>query len=306
MSKSDEDDIYLRALSGNIDPSMTESEAARSGDLHRRALGEPEETAAFLSAGEADALIERVRAGAGIATASEGSGTSRKTQVSGSTATASSKPPYWMALAASGALITIALGMYFNDPARPENRSDIVAKAEGNARLVLEADLAYRLAAYGQTVGDPGASAIAVDMLVPILAGTDAFTPDDESSYLGAIVADARTGVDEAPWIGDLVDSTLETEARGLVGGPRRRSGRLLETEEYRLTYEGSEAARIVVIADEPDTTSLSVFDENYNLVCESTENPNRCDWTPAWTGEFIVVVQPLRDRRSRYILVSN
>lgn len=78
--------------------------------------------------------------------------------------------------------------------------------------------------------------------------------------------------------------------------------------DTYSIDFRGGETAVITVSGDGDTDLDLYVYDENGNLVADDTDFTDECivAWTPAWSGEFTVVVKNLGSVYNAYTLATN
>ena len=79
-------------------------------------------------------------------------------------------------------------------------------------------------------------------------------------------------------------------------------------TDNYTVTFRGSEEAVVAVDGDGDTDLDLYVYDENGNLVGSDTDSTDTCvvKWTPKWTGKFTIRVQNRGSVYNRYEIATN
>ena len=107
-----------------------------------------------------------------------------------------------------------------------------------------------------------------------------------------------------------MITDIEETAARGAAGGPIRHcdSVRAGYTDQYRIRFRGGYRAAIGVRGDHDTDLDLYVYDENGYRICTDTgySDVMRCNWTPKWTGPFVVRVKNLGGVYNRYCMFTN
>jgi hypothetical protein len=91
-----------------------------------------------------------------------------------------------------------------------------------------------------------------------------------------------------------VVASSIPNMAQA-VGGGKSGAFRLpaMSYKTFEVRFRKGHAARIVLKGDGDTDLDLLVFDENGNKVASDEDNTDTCvvEWTPRWTGKFIIKV---------------
>jgi hypothetical protein len=129
-----------------------------------------------------------------------------------------------------------------------------------------------------------------------------------------ALLEEAREMAEGNEHVLALIDAEMKKPAQtgtlGAESGPivHRDSVRAITTDQYRITFRGGEVARVAVIGDGDTDLDLYIIDENGNLITRDIDRTDRCvaEWTPRWTGVFLVRIQNLGLVHNNYVLMTN
>jgi hypothetical protein len=187
------------------------------------------------------------------------------------------------------------------------------------AQQVATASTAYALARYGDANKDPLALVVAAKMLKEVgqsdgkatrtKAGGTETKDKPDTMTVDAILARAKAlGAGRADIVA-LADDVSKGGTRGNVNGPQGWrsvvSGRTIDT--WRVSFRGGETAAVALSGDGDSDLDLYVYDENNNLICQSTNSGDDefCRFSPRWTGTFYVRVKNY-GIANQYILRTN
>lgn len=224
------------------------------------------------------------------------------------------------ATAITGALL--ALGLATGAAAGEKaNIGDSKAPKSETIEYVNNAQMAAELARYGNRAEDPMALITAARIMKQYPMGesdklsdadsADGATKDGRLKLTPeAILARARELAGDRQDLVALADDVAAMSSRGRKGG-----GGILDTrvdangtDVYEIDFEGGEPAQVGINGDNDTDLDLEVYDENGNLICDSTSSNDyeTCEWTPRWTGMFRVEVHNLGDVWNGYRIVTN
>ncbi len=223
---------------------------------------------------------------------------------------------------AAAMVLAIASGAAF--AAEKGKNVGATKKGANGADNRVVAQLAMQLAQYGDKNKDALALITAAKMQVQI--GVQASTAVKETAKGEAVQADAgkkaldptaKGLLDRAKqYAGDrkdliaLADDVAAAGSRGLMNGPALHEDVVSSgaTDSYALTFRGGELARVALSGDGDTDLDLSIYDENGNAICSSarTGDDEYCEFTPRWTGRFLVRVKNYGGVYNRYELLMN
>jgi len=203
-----------------------------------------------------------------------------------------------------------------------ETNVDAATKAEPAAEL-LDLDLAFDLAAYGEREGDPLALILAVRIIkqTPTQLAEDlqkeegepidaAELESDRDARIDQLLAQARELARDQDDILELITDVEQLATRrvvGVAGGSYMTMDQVLgnHTDIWRITFQGGVSAGVILEGNGNTDLDLYVFDGNGNLICSSLSYTDResCYWTPLWTGVFQIEVVNLGPISNRYII---
>lgn len=227
--------------------------------------------------------------------------------------------------AASLALASTAM----NGAAQAETEANAVdGKPEDGQTVALFRDiaLAQDLAAYGIENGD----AMSLIVAARILDGYDllgsavqARGSGQDDAGAGAMETPAVVGTSadalalardlagERPDLLAMIEDVAASSSRGTRGLGYYYYEDFVGAYDvlvYDEGFFGQERAIVAVKSWEEADLDLAVYDEHGNLVCESTSSGSseECQWTPRWTGKFLVVVTNNGQVETNYSLWTN
>ena len=176
------------------------------------------------------------------------------------------------------------------------------ARADGDALGMFAA--ARQVAAIGLREGSPEKQT----------EGTENAEKDGEApirepkAMLEAALAEAGDGP-----LAAMIEEEITVEGRGREPGPLHYITQVdaYDDDRYRLesmVFEGGEWAEVAIIGDGDTDLDLYVYDEFGNLICASEDafDDEYCEWVPAFTGPFLVVVRNYGDVYNEYELLTN
>ncbi|MCA0873780.1 hypothetical protein LCL97_23355 [Seohaeicola saemankumensis] len=112
------------------------------------------------------------------------------------------------------------------------------------------------------------------------------------------------------PAITGLIGDAMAEGARGRIGGASRTLSRLRagHTDIFREGFYGGRLAEIAILGDGDADLDLLVADENGNTICLDRSYSDRlyCSFTPAWTGNFTIIVKNMGRIRNSYYILTN
>ena len=176
------------------------------------------------------------------------------------------------------------------------------ARADGDALGMFAA--ARQAAAIGLREGTPEKQDDGAEN-----AGKDGEPPIREPKVmLEAALAEAGDGP-----LAAMIEEEMSVEGRGNIDGPFHYVTQVdpYDDDRYRLesmVFVGGEWAEVAVLGDGDTDLDLYVYDEFGNLICASEDafDVEYCEWVPAFTGPFLVVVRNYGDVYNEYELLTN
>jgi hypothetical protein len=213
------------------------------------------------------------------------------------------------------------------DKAPPEQANRAEQAAKDGADAVQAIRLAEELAAWGRAHEHPVALATAARILETIKQqpmkglipkGEEvAQETEAEAKAPHLVTAEELLGqaremtADDAPGRGAVeAAATMGRVARGAVGGAIYHTDavRAHTTDQFMIRFKENEVAAVMVSGDGDTDLDLFVYDEFGNLIASDTDGTDTCyvQWTPRWTGPFLVRVKNLGGVFNRYTLRTN
>jgi hypothetical protein len=96
----------------------------------------------------------------------------------------------------------------------------------------------------------------------------------------------------------------------GASGGANRHVDQVkaYDTDLYRVRFNGGEIAKVAALGDGDTDLDLYVYDENGNLIVKDDDRTDQCyvQWTPKWTGVFVIKIKNLGRVYNQYQLLTN
>jgi hypothetical protein len=227
-------------------------------------------------------------------------------------------------------LLGIAIAQEKEEKTKPNGKAEVV-KNSPQSQAVQAVLLARNLAAYGQEHKSPESLVVAAQILLDNPTGNleaekkvegGKETPAKEEPKKGApqpvldpsqLLETAKSmaaGNETVLALIKQVQSRVAETPRGRVPGPLKRLDSVLShsTDVYRWTFRGGEHAAVGVVGDGDTDIDLYVYDGNGNYIGSDTDITSQClvEWTPRWTGTFIIMVKNLGSVYSDYLIVTN
>jgi hypothetical protein len=183
--------------------------------------------------------------------------------------------------------------------------------------------LAHELAEYGKQHKDPysllaaariiKATAVKEEKRTKTTEGTPAGTENSGKVASADDLLAAAKGMAEGKDMAlvAMIDKEMQVSAdRGAVNGPNLHRDRVggNRNDIYKVSFKGSELARVAVIGDGDADLDLFVYDQGGHLIGKDTDRTSRClvEWVPRWTGPFQIKVRNVQSGSSAYLLVTN
>jgi hypothetical protein len=108
--------------------------------------------------------------------------------------------------------------------------------------------------------------------------------------------------------VGGLISGT--TAHAGAVGGPKYQVTHVnaYSSDSYVVSFYGGESAQVLLEGDGDTDVDLYVYDQYGNLVARDCDGSDLCivQWTPRWTGPFLIKVVNRGSVYNRYAIVTN
>ncbi len=231
-----------------------------------------------------------------------------------------------------GAVMVVSVTAWSFGQGKPEgqqmagaNNGNEQKKDNPRAEAFEKLGLGLQLAAYGERAKDPLALLTAARLVKAAPAedakrdktvtGEPAESDKPKAVTASPVSADAlikkalEFAGDDAH-IKALAKAIQEEKGKGATRGPVRHRdqvrGRTIDN--YTVEFNGGEIARIAVEGDHSTDLDLYVYDQNGNLIVSDTDNTDLClvQWTPRWTGPFVIKVVNNGNYSNVYDLYSN
>ncbi|MEL7115286.1 MAG: hypothetical protein AAGP08_06770 [Pseudomonadota bacterium] len=210
--------------------------------------------------------------------------------------------------------------------AEDKSGTNATAMAEGAAGAVAELTMAQDLYDYGVANSD-ALSVLAAARIAASVTTEDGEREMDQAPIEGADTAEDGQGVDGPadadmmfamamelaggdPSIEGLIEDAKAEGTRGRVGGATRTLSRLPAgyRDTFTVPFWGGELAEVAILGDGDADLDVRVIDENGNTICLETGWSDQiyCSFTPAWTGNFRVIVDNMGRIRNSYYILTN
>lgn len=201
-----------------------------------------------------------------------------------------------------------------------EKKGEIVAPSPAMQTLIL----AGQLAKYGYENNSASALIQAAELYLSI--GLTEFKPESlevgkgeettKDEYIShdtkQIIADAKTLADGDQILLAMIDKLekSKTTSRGAIGGPKYGEYKVAAygSDKFTIKFWANERATVAVSGDGDTDLDLYVYDENGNLIASDDDYSDDCvvNWTPKWTGQFIIKVVNRGNVYNRYAIGTN
>ncbi len=198
--------------------------------------------------------------------------------------------------------------------------------SEGEGGAVAQLAMAQDLYHYGLANGD-ALSVLAAARIAGSITPKDVDRDIENKPTEGVEIAEEGEGVDAPAGVEEMYSAALELAggdpslvgliedaqaegSRGRVGGASRTLSRLRagRTDFFTESFYGGRLAEIAILGDGDADLDLLVTDANGNTICLDRSYSDRlyCSFTPAWTGNFHIVVKNMGRIRNSYYILTN
>ncbi|EFL89311.1 hypothetical protein R2A130_3061 [Ahrensia sp. R2A130] len=111
--------------------------------------------------------------------------------------------------------------------------------------------------------------------------------------------------------VASLAEDVRAARSKGVVNGAVYSKARIKPRgkRHYRnLSFEGGKFAEVYAEGHNEANLDMYIYDADGHLICSRTDpsNVSQCGWTPAFTGNFTIVVENKSDQSSSFALMTN
>lgn len=222
--------------------------------------------------------------------------------------------------------LAICAGLAVPALAQDKSGTNATDGAGGDGGAVAQLSMAHKLYLHG-VANDDALSVLVAARIVQSVDAKDVEREVETRPTEGADMTESGEGVDAPADAAAMLDKAMELAggdpaltgliedakaegSRGRVGGASRTLSRLRagHTDIFRVPFHGGRLAEVAILGDGDADLDLLVTDENGNTICLDRSYSDRiyCSFTPAWTGNFVVVVKNMGSIRNSYYILTN
>ena len=111
--------------------------------------------------------------------------------------------------------------------------------------------------------------------------------------------------------VAELAEDVRASRTKGVVNGAIYSKARIKPRGKRRyrnLAFEGGKFAEVYAEGRGDANLDMYIYDANGHLICSQTDpsSVSQCGWTPAFTGDFTIVVENKSDQSSSFALMTN